>query len=318
MSFWNNRRVLLTGAGGFLSKVLLKELSSRGSQITAVDRVEPTVKSPNITFLEGNVLETKFVLNTLENHNIQTCFHLAGMSSVKGCQENPIAAFEANCEATLTFLEGCRQYGKATEIVVTSSNHIYGDQSTSPTPEGSPLNGMVAYAASKTCGDVISRCYGKSYGLPVGVARITNTFGGHDPHTKHLITGTIASYACGEQPVIRGTGGDSKGFLYIDDTIAGLIALAENISEKQLAGEAFNFVPDSPIQVSEVVKRIGELMDSSLEPNVLGVSQHEDEQEYLSNAKAKDALGWSPQFSYDEGFQRAIEDYRSNASNECV
>ena len=87
MSFWNNRRVLLTGAGGFLSKVLLKELSSRGSQITAVDRVEPTVKSPNITFLEGNVLETKFVLDTLENHNIQTCFHLAGMSSVKAVKK---------------------------------------------------------------------------------------------------------------------------------------------------------------------------------------------------------------------------------------
>ena len=318
MSFWENRRVLLTGAGGFLSKVLLKELSSRGSQITAVDRVEPTVKSPNISFVEGNVLETGFVVDTLRKHDIQTCFHLAGMSSVKGCQENPAAAFEANCEATLTFLEGCRQYGKATEIVVTSSNHIYGDQNTSPTPEDSPLNGFVAYAASKTCGDVISRCYGKSYGLPVGVARITNTFGGDDPHTKHLITGTIASYARGEQPVIRGTGGDTKGFLYISDTIAGLMALAENISDRQIAGEAFNFVPNEPIQVLEVVKRIGALMDSSLEPNVLGAGEHDDEYEHLSNAKAKEALGWSPQFSYDEGLKRAIEDYRGNAMNDGV
>ena len=311
MNIWENRRVLLTGAGGFLSKVLLKELSSRGAQITAVDRVEPTVEYPNVNFVEGNVLETPIVVETLKKHDIQTCFHLAGMSSVKGCQENPAAAFEANCEATLTFLEGCRQYGKATEIVVTSSNHVYGDQNISPTPEDAPLNGFVAYAASKACGDIISRCYGKSYGLPVGVARITNTFGGHDPHTKHLITGTIASYANGERPVVRGSGNDTKGFLYIADTIAGLIALAENISDKQLAGEVFNFVPDSPMQVLKVVKRIGELMDSSLEPDVLGSSEHEDEHEHLSNAHAKKVLGWSPQFSYDEGFKQAIEDYRA-------
>ena len=311
MNIWEDRRVLLTGAGGFLSKVLLKELSSRGAKITAVDRVAPSVEYPNVEFVQGNVLETEFVLESLKSHEIQTCFHLAGMSSVKGCQENPAAAFEANCEATLTFLEGCRQYGKATEIVITSSNHVYGDQNVSPTPESSPLNGFVAYAASKACGDIISRCYGKSYGLPVGVARITNTFGGHDPHTKHLITGTIASYAQGERPVIRGTGKDTKGFLYIGDTIAGLIALAENINEKQLAGEVFNFVPDSPMQVLEVVKRIGVLMDSSLEPDVLGASEHADEHEHLSNAKAKEVLGWSPQLSYDEGFKRAIEDYRA-------
>jgi len=164
MNFWKNRTVLLTGAGGFLSKILLKELSSRGSQIIAVDRVAPTVEYPNVSFVEGNVLETDFVLETLKKHNVQTCFHLAGMSSVAGCQENPAAAFEANCEGTLTFLEGCRQYAKATEIVLTSSNHVYGDQNISPTPEDSALNGFVAYAASKACGDIIARCYGKSYG----------------------------------------------------------------------------------------------------------------------------------------------------------
>ena len=63
MNIWENRRVLLTGAGGFLSKVLLKELSSRGSQITAVDRVRPSVEYPNVNFVEGNVLETDFVLD---------------------------------------------------------------------------------------------------------------------------------------------------------------------------------------------------------------------------------------------------------------
>ena len=125
------------------------------------------------------------------------------------------------------------------------------------------------YAASKLCGDVLARCYGKSYGLPVGIARMTNSYGGDDHHVAHIITGSILSTLRGERPVIKQSGRDLKGYLYIEDTVAGLLAVAEGVAgSADLAGEAFNLVPDAAITTLELVRAIIAAADSDLEPIV--------------------------------------------------
>ena len=174
--------------------------------------------------------------------------------------------------ATFNLLEAAKQLradGGLAAIVAVSSNHVYGHQDHRPTVETAPLNGAGMYAASKLCGDVLARCYGKSYGLPVGIARMTNSYGGDDHHVAHIITGSILSTLRGERPVIKQSGRDLKGYLYIEDTVAGLLAVAEGVAgSAELAGEAFNLVPDAAITTLELVGAIIAAADTNLEPIV--------------------------------------------------
>ena len=171
--------------------------------------------------------------------------------------DNPVGAYEANVLATFNLLEACRRQGGVEAIVAVSSNHVYGEQHHLPTPEDAPLNGTGMYAASKLAADVLARAYGKTYGLPVGIARMTNSYGGDDHHLAHIITATILSALKNERPVIKQSGRDRKGYLYIKDTAEGLLAVAEGVAAKrELRGEAFNLVPNDAVTVNELVAAI--------------------------------------------------------------
>ena len=104
---------------------------------------------------------------------------------------------------------------------------FYGEQTTMPTSEDASLNGHGMYAATKLASDVLARAFGKSHGLPVGIARITNSYGGDDHHITHIVTATILSALKNESPIIKQSGRDRKGYSYIKDTVAGIMAIAE-------------------------------------------------------------------------------------------
>jgi CDP-glucose 4,6-dehydratase len=308
VEFWNKRNVLVTGCSGYLGRVLTAELLNRGAVVSGID-LKDLGCGTKVSFRSGSLTDIPFVRRMVEEWEVQTCFHLAGIPGVGYSHANPVDAFRANTEATWTFLEACRLYGRLSEIIVTSSNHVYGHQEDVPSIESSPLNGTGTYATSKACADLICRCYGKSYQMPVGIARITNSFGGADPHTEHLITGTIRSVLRGERPVIRSTGLSKKGFLYIEDTIRGLLTFAEGLQKAKLHGEAINFVPDTTHTILEVVQVILAATGAlHLCPLVLGETGDAIEQEHLSNTKALQLLGWKPQHTLAEGVARAIHD----------
>jgi CDP-glucose 4,6-dehydratase len=241
-----------------------------------------------------------------------TIFHLAGQSGVAASEQHPAAAFTANAQACWTLLEACRTLARPPEIVVASSNHVYGHQDARPTVEAASLNGTGTYAASKVCTDVIARCYAASHHLPIVVARITNSFGGADPHLDHLIAGTITAVLRGETPVIRGNGTARKAYLYVEDTIDALVCLAGNLSTEGVAGEAFNVVGAEPMSVLDTVRTIlRELGREHVEPTVLGRHTAPEEVEELSGEKILARLGWRPHYTFDTGLRRAIEDYRA-------
>jgi nucleoside-diphosphate-sugar epimerase len=180
--------------------------------------------------------------------------------------------------------------------VAVSSNHVYGEQHHLPTPEDARLNGLGMYAASKLAGDVLACAYGKTYGLPVGIARMTNSYGGDDHHVAHIITATILSALRGEPPVIKQSGNDRKGYLYIKDTAEGLLAVAEGVATRpELRGEAFNLVPDEAVTVKELVRAVSAAVGRPLEPTIL--NPHAPyEVEHLDNSKARKLLAWTPKY----------------------
>lgn len=318
MAFWQGRRVLVTGAAGYLAGRLMQALAHRGAAIVGTDIRPSTAPGPEMAFEQADLLDLSAVEEALRRFEIVTAFHLAGNAGVAYCEEHPLEAFASNCQATWSFLEASRRYGRMSEIIITSSNHAYGLQDTIPTPEDAALRPEGVYAVSKACADHVARSYAHSTGLPVGVARITNTFGGFDRHTDHLVTGTILAVLAGRRPVIRGNGTAVKGYLYVTDTIEGLVRFAERLRTQHLRGEAINFSPDAPVSVREIVDEVIRLMGADTTPIVQGEPSRREEFQHLLNDKARRLLGWRPQYGLEDGLRAAIADLREHARAESA
>lgn len=300
----------MTGGSGFIGRWVTRALASFNADVHILDMQSPAgLETVRHTYHHLDLRDQAAATLLLTNQRIQILVHLGGQADVAVCQQDPIAAYEKNVACTYTLLEACRIYGKLESVVAVSSNHIYGDQEHLPTIEDAPLNGSNVYATSKLCADVIARAYGKTLGLPVSIARITNTFGGDDPHVNHIITGSIISSLKGEVPVINRSGRDSKGYLYVKDTVNGLLTLAEQTALRpELHGEAFNFSPDSPICTKDLVQAIHSVTGSNSEI-VIRQPLAPYEIEDLANSKACDMLGWTVRYSLLEALAETVSSF---------
>ncbi len=309
--FWHGKRVLVTGGCGFVGRWLCRALRPAEVELHILDLAPSTHLEEKHTFHRTDMRDLVATGHLLAEVRPAAIIHLAGQPGVGASHDNPVGAYEANVLATFNLLEACRRHGDVEAIVAVSSNHVYGHQHKHPTPEDAPLNGDGMYAASKLAGDVLARAYGKTYGVPVGIARMTNSYGGDDHHVAHITTATLLSAMKGERPVIKQSGRDVKGYLYIEDTAEGLLAVAEGVARNEvLRGEAFNLVPNEAVTVSELVQTVLEVVGAKLEP----VIQHPDspyEEEHLDNAKARKLLGWTPAHDLRSGLQKTLEWYRA-------
>ncbi len=312
IDFYRGKRVLITGGSGFVGRWVSRALQPAEAAIHILDLAPPKQFELPFEFHLTDLRDLAATEKLLQSTRPEIIIHLAGQPGVGTSHDNPLSAYESNVLATFNLLETCRRQSGVQAIVAVSSNHVYGDQHHMPTREDAPLNGSGMYAVSKLCGDVLARTYGKTYGLPVGIARMTNSYGGDDHHMAHIITGSILSALKHEAPVIKNSGRDRKGYLYIKDTADGLLAVGSGVAaRKDLYGEAFNLVPDQAITVLDLVRQIIAAAGVELEP----VVQHPEaafEEEHLDNLKAKNLLGWNPRFDLPAGLRETICWYRES------
>lgn len=314
-AFWQNKRVLVTGGYGFVGRWVCRALKPAEVDLHILDLAKSKHFEEKHTFHQTDLRNLTATCEMLEKVKPQVIIHLAGQPGVGASHDNPVGAYEANVLATFNILEASRAASNVQSIVAVSSNHVYGDQHQLPTPEDAPLNGAGMYAASKLAGDVLTRAYGKTYGVPVGIARMTNSYGGDDHHLAHIITATILSALKNERPIIKQSGRDRKGYLYIKDTAQGLLAVAEGVSRsKELAGEAFNLVPDEALTVSELVREVLKAAGSKLEPEIQNPQAH-FEVEHLDNRKAKSLLGWTLQYDFPAGLAETIAWFKDSPNS---
>ena len=310
MTFWQNKRVLVTGGAGFVGRWVGRALHARQATLHILDLNPPLRYEVPFQFHEADLRDLAAATRLLEQLRPDVIIHLAGLPGVGASHDNPLLAYESNVLVTFNVLEACRRSGTPEAILAVSSNHVYGDQHVRPTPEDAALNGPGMYAVSKLCGDVLARTYGKTYGLPVGIARMTNSFGGDDHHVAHIITGSILAALRNERPRIKQSGRDRKGYLYIKDTAAGLLAIAEGVARSSaLRGEAFNLAPDEAIPVLELVQKVIAAVGADLEP-IVEAPAAAHEEEHLDNSKARRLLNWSPEFDLDRGLAETVVWYR--------
>jgi CDP-glucose 4,6-dehydratase len=332
-AFWRDRNVFVTGATGLLGSWLTERLVRKGANVVCLVRDETPrsllVSSGTIgrvTTVRGSIDDYELLLRALNEHEIEIVFHLAAQTIVTIGHRSPLSTFDANIKGTWCLLEAARNLGgRVRAIVVASSDKAYGEQSRLPYDEETPLQGTHPYDVSKSCADLISNAYVRSYGLPVCVTRCGNMYGGGDLNWNRLVPGTIRSFHNGESPLIRSDGTLQRDYVYVEDIADAYILLAENMQRDEVVGRAFNFGNDRPFSVLEVVRTIGEVMGTNLEPTVLGEAGPDSEipVQYLDSSRARSVLGWRPRYSFREGLSQTVAWYeellraeRGTAANE--
>jgi len=311
--FWQGRTTFITGAHGLLGQWLTQRLLREGADIVCLVRdQQPPMESHRTPYkvVQGDVRDYDLLERVLNEHEVNTVFHLAAQSIVPRANAEPAPTFNTNVGGTWAVLEACRRNTPVQQIIVASSDKAYGQHDTVPYHEEMPLQGRHPYEVSKACADLLAQAYAHTYNLPVAITRCGNFYGGGDLNWNRIVPGTIRSVLRGERPVIRSDGQYTRDYLYVDDGAAAYLLLAEQMgSTASLGGQAFNFSNEAPVTVLEMVERILKLMDSSLRPEIRNEASGEIRSQYLSAAKARRQLGWKPEYSLDEGLQRTIEWY---------
>jgi CDP-glucose 4,6-dehydratase len=315
--FWRDRPVLVTGGTGLVGSWLVQRLVTAGADVVCLVRdwvpqseLVRTGTLDRVRVVRGSVTDQPLLERTLGEHEIVTVIHLAAQTIVGIANRNPISTFESNIQGTWCLLEACRRSPLVKQIVIASSDKAYGDQENLPYDETTPLQGQHPYDVSKSCSDLIAYTYAKSFGSPVSITRCGNFYGGGDLNWNRIVPGTIRSVLRNEKPIIRSDGSYIRDYFYVEDGAAAYMHLAEKLgANPDLAGEAFNFSNEIQITVADLVNRILESMGSDLEPVVLNEASNEIRHQYLSAAKARKFLNWSPEFSLETGLERTITWY---------
>jgi CDP-glucose 4,6-dehydratase len=248
----------------------------------------------------------------INEHEVDTVFHLGAQPIVTVANRSPLPTFETNIHGSYNLLEACRVHSDMIKrVVVASSDKAYGDSDVLPYTEDMPSLGRHPYDVSKSCTDLLAQAYWHTYQLPVGIARCGNIYGGRDLNWSRIVPGTIQNIIEDKAPVIRSDGTFIRDYVYVEDVVGAYMALAQALDRPEIRGQAFNFSSESHVSVIEVVNAILRLMGrEDLEPVILDEVRAEIKDQYLSSEKARKLLGWKAHWTLEEGLRETIVWYK--------
>jgi len=318
-NYWKSKRVFITGATGIVGSWLTEVLVESGAYMVALvhdwDPQSELIRTGIINQLHvvNGALEDYATLErAINEHEVDTVFHLGAQPIVTVANRSPLLTFESNIHGSYNLLEACRIHKKLVKrVVVASSDKAYGESDMLPYTEDMPPLGRHPYDVSKSCTDLLAQAYWHTYQLPVGIARCGNIYGGADLNWSRIVPGTIRSIIENKAPIIRSDGTFVRDYIYVKDAVQGYVDLAQALDHPEICGEAFNFSSESHVSVIEIVNTIRRLMDrEDLKPVILNEAQAEIKDQYLSSAKAQKLLGWKARYTLEEGLRKTIKWYK--------
>jgi CDP-glucose 4,6-dehydratase len=318
-SFWRDRNVFITGATGLIGRQLTAKLIDLGSNVVALSRDwRPQNVSGNagllarITLVKGDVSDGRLLERILAEYEVGTVFHLAAQALVGAANADPIATFQTNIAGSWRLFEAARLLPNLPQIIFASSDMAYGENEPLPYREEARLEGRQPYAVSKSCADLIAQSYARAFSLPIAITRFGNFYGGGDLNWNRIVPGTIHSALCGDRPVLRSDGSNLREYIYVKDGVRAYLTLAEALANNSaLAGEAFNFGHNAPVSVLEMVKAVLTASGrEDLTPDVRSESKNEIRSQSLDSSKAREVLGWTPEYDLERGLAETVEWYR--------
>ncbi len=302
------KRVLVTGATGYLGKPLVLELMREAEIVVTFQRDNPLTSfyvpdGAKHFSVRGDLRDLQSVERPISQYEVDTVIHLAAQTDVRIAHAEPLSTWESNVRGTWHLMEACRTQ-KVKRVIVASTDKAYG-WTPPPYKESDPLRASGMYETSKSCADLIAQSYAKTYGMSVSITRSGNYYGPGRYNWSTLIPGTIKSIIEKKRPVLRTDGTFRRDFMYIDDGVSAYMALA-----KSDATGPFNFGTGEPLMVIDVVKKICDMMEWKDGIEIIPTAKGEIVDQYLDTTRARTELGWSPQVPFEEGLHRTIAWYR--------
>jgi nucleoside-diphosphate-sugar epimerase len=310
---WSNKKVLVTGAGGFIGSHLVERLIELGADVTAFVRYKSRngngfLPRHGVRLLAGDVRDADAVAQAIASREI--VFHLAALPGIPYSNVHPGEVFDVNAGGTVNILNAARRAGLE-KIVLASSSEVYGPVQYVPIDERHPLRALSPYAASKIAAESMGLSYHASFGLPVAVARLFNTYGPRQSSRAVIPTIICQGLAGG---VIRiGNLTPTRDLCFVADTVAGLIAIA---ASARTCGETVNLGTGSEISIGDLARKIAVLLGGEcrleLDPLRARLKTSEVERLLASNAKASEIAGWAPAIGLDEGLVQTVDWIRNH------
>jgi NAD dependent epimerase/dehydratase len=308
------KKVLITGADGFIGSHLVEELVRAGHDVRAfvlynsfnswgwLDRCGADVKGKFEVFA-GDVRDPNGVRTAMKD--CDAVLHLAALIAIPYSYHSPDTYVDTNIKGTLNIVQAARDLG-VSKVVQTSTSEVYGTARFVPITEEHPLQGQSPYSASKIGADQIAMSFHASFGTPVTLLRPFNTYGPRQS-ARAVIPTIITQIANGQRQIKLGAVSPTRDFNYVADTVAGFIAALE--SDRGI-GEVINLGSNFEISIGDTAHAIAEAMGTSIEiitdEQRLRPEKSEVERLWASNAKARDLLNWQPQYGGRDGFLRGL------------
>lgn len=318
-TMWLDRRVLVTGATGFVGSYLTDRLQLYGAEVVTIMRdflpLSPFITSnyhADVTVVRGDLCDKDLVMRVLSDYEIDTVFHLAASTVVTIANADPYSTLRNNFNSTLNILEAMRVYGKVRHAVIASSDKAYGPLLTrSMYKETDPVQGVFPYDCSKSCTDLTAQSYAITYDLPLAVSRCGNIYGGGDMNYNRLVPNTIRRILRGKLPVIHGTGEETRDYFYVEDAVEAYLLL----SQMEAQGP-YNFAYGEGQTVKQVIETICKEMGVEKRYEIKKNADAQIFYQWLDSSKARTNLGWSPKFSFAEGIRRTVAWYRNRLAQD--
>jgi len=317
------KRILVTGADGFIGSHVVEALVRRGHDVRAfvyynsfnswgwLDESDADIKD-NLDVFSGDVRDPHGVREAVKGCDV--VLHLAALIAIPYSYHSPATYVETNIQGTLNVLQATTDLG-VQRVVHTSTSEVYGTAQFVPITEEHPLLGQSPYSATKIGADQMALSFHRSFETPVSIIRPFNTYGPRQ--SARAVIPTIISQALSGQKKLRlGSLSPTRDFNFVADTVNAFVLMAENDAG---VGEVINIGSNFEISIGDVVKVIGDVTGNEFEVETddqrLRPEKSEVERLWADNAKAKELLLWTPGYGGLDGFSRGIKETTEWFSN---
>jgi len=311
---FNNKKVLVTGADGFIGSHLTEELVRRSYNVRAfvlynsfnswgwLDHSELEIQK-SIEIFAGDVRDPHGVRQAMKGCDV--VFHLAALVSIPYSYLSPDTYIDTNVKGSLNVVQAARELGLS-KVIHTSTSEVYGTARFVPITEEHPLQGQSPYSASKIGADQIAMSFYHAFNTPVSIVRPFNTYGPRQS-ARAVIPTVITQIVSGIKKIKLGSLHPTRDFNFIKDTVNGCIAVAKS---DQTIGEVINIGSNYEITIGETVTIIGDILNANIEiesdSQRIRPENSEVERLWADNCKARKLTGWVPAYVGIDGLKRGL------------
>lgn len=317
---WTGKRVLVTGAGGFIGSHLAERLVECGATTRALVHysalggrgwLDKSKLAKEMEILSGDIQDSDCVAEALKS--IDVVFHLAALIAIPYSYRAPRSYVQTNILGTLNVLQGARDRG-VERVVHTSTSEVYGTALRVPIDESHPLQGQSPYSASKIGADKMVEAFHRSFGVPAVIVRPFNTFGPRQ--SSRAIVPVIISQCLAGDTIRLGSLSPTRDLNFVSNTVDGFLLAG---SAPAAVGHSINLGSGREISVGDLAQLIARLVGRDIrivaEEQRLRPSASEVERLLADAALARSLLGWRPAVDLETGLALSIEWARANLAS---